>query len=696
MDLNLKNKYMEDYVLSFEKIVEQENIKAQVSYRNSLEEIKYIWEDLKDDEDKYQQYLFAIADKILFFAELENEINDEYYMQNSLEALKHINKELYSEVKPENYTISYANPEYCVEVFGEEFGPLLSAYYINYRNYVTFSFQHMQYYMKRWNNIFIEVYELFKKGLPVFDECKALMMKEFKNVSKEDTILNFSKSYGPNTKMYRDIVMKCDLADLRYLYQYGKHIGDNELKSAEFLSNYPSKKINILSKAIAKAFIRGYDLAKKDLSIKKTLNIYYHLGQEKIARAIVKELENNDLKVLLNMVFTTSPNRQYHYDHRFDSALYLDEAMVENVADILRAATEECGDILKEFAGPVYFDTFGEKPFAPINKSACLKLSAEQQQLSQKMNIQRSQIMDNYISRSTTSFCIVGFPLPEIGEKFAEIFEETSAINMIDTIHHEDIQQHIVDALDKADYVHVKGKDGNLTDIKVKMQLLEDPDKQTNFVNCGADVNIPVGEVFTSPTLAGTDGVLHLQETFLKQLKFVDLNLKFKDGYVEDYSCGNFEKEEDNRKYIEENLLFPHKTLPIGEFAIGTNTLAYVMAKKFDILSIMPVLIVEKMGPHFAIGDTCFSWEEDSAVYNPIDNKEITARDNERSILRKEDAAKAYTNCHTDITLPYEGLDFITAVTANGEKIDIIRDGRFVVPGTEELNFPLDEWERNE
>ncbi|MBT4575456.1 MAG: aminopeptidase [Candidatus Cloacimonetes bacterium] len=547
--------------------------------------------------------------------------------------------------------------------------------------------------MLRWNKVFIEVHNLFKKGLPAFDECKNVMMGEFKKLSKEDTKMNFAKSYGPATKMYRDIVMKADLSDFRYLYQYGKHIGDNELKSAKFLSNYPSDKINILAKAVADAFIRGYELAKKDLTQKKTLNIYYHLGQEKIARAIAKYIEEKDLKVLFTMVFTTSANRQYGYDHRFDNALYLDEELVEKYPAILTEATAECGDFLKEFAGPIYFDTFGEKPFAPVNKPACLKLSAEQQQLSQKMNIQRSQIMDKYISRSTTSFCIVGFPLPEIGEKFVEIFEETNAINMIDTIHHENIQQHIVDALDKADFVHVKGKNGNLTDIKVKMQKLDDPAKQTNFVNCGADVNIPVGEVFTSPTLAGTDGVLHLKETFLKQLKFVDLNLKFKDGYVEEYSCANFEKEEDNKKYIEENLLFPHKTLPIGEFAIGTNTLAYIMAQKFDILSIMPVLIVEKMGPHFAIGDTCFSWEEDSAVFNPIDNKEITARDNERSILRKEDASKAYTNCHTDITLPYDDLDFITAITKDDENIDIIRDGRFVVQGTEELNIPLDEWE---
>jgi len=538
--------------------------------------------------------------------------------------------------------------------------------------------------------VFIEVCALFQNSVPAIDDCRILMMRVFNNTNKDDVVMNFAKSYGPETIMYRNILMNADHSDLRYLYQYGKHIGENELKSAEFLSSYPDEKINILARAIAEAFIRGYELAKKDLTAKKTLNIYYHLGQEKIARAIVKYIESKDLKVLLNMIFTTSPNRQYGYDHRFDAALYLNETMVENTKENLIAATNECGDFLKEFAGPIYFDTFGEKPFAPENKPACLKLSSEQQKLSQKMNITRSQIMDKYVSRSTTSFCIVGFPLPEIGDKFVEIFEETNAINMIDTIHHEDIQQHIVDALDKADFVHVKGKNGNLTDIKVKMQKLDDPAKQTNFVNCGADVNIPVGEVFTSPTLAGTNGVLHLKETFLKQLKFVDLNLKFKDGYVEEYSCANFEKEEDNKKYIQENLLFPHKTLPIGEFAIGTNTQAYVMAQKFDILPILPVLIVEKMGPHFAIGDTCFSWEEDAAVYNPIDNKEITARDNERSALRKEDPAKAYTNCHTDITLPYEDLDFISAVTADGEKIDIIRDGRFVVPGTEELNIPLD------
>ena len=77
-------------------------------------------------------------------------------------------------------------------------------------------------------------------------------------------------------------------------------------------------------------------------------------------------------------------------------------------------------------------------------------------------------------------------------------------------------------------------------------------------------------------------------------------------------------------------------------------------------------------------------------MYNP-DGKEMIARDNEVSILRKEDVSKAYFGVHTDITIPYDELGAITVIRADGSTEDIIRDGRFVVPGSEALNQPLDE-----
>ena len=69
------------------------------------------------------------------------------------------------------------------------------------------------------------------------------------------------------------------------------------------------------------------------------------------------------------------------------------------------------------------------------------------------------------------------------------------------------------------------------------------------------------------------------------------------------------------------------------------------------ILKKLPILIAEKTGPHFALGDTCYKMSEDNRVYNP-DGKEIIAKDNEVSILRKSEPDKAYFNCHTDITYP--------------------------------------------
>ena len=68
---------------------------------------------------------------------------------------------------------------------------------------------------------------------------------------------------------------------------------------------------------------------------------------------------------------------------------------------------------------------------------------------------------------------------------------------------------------------------------------------------------------------------------------------------------------------------------------------------------------------------------------------EIISRENDFSMMRNTDPEKAYFNCHTDITIPYSELGNITAVYSDGSRKDIIRDGRFVLPGTEILNDAL-------
>ena len=95
---------------------------------------------------------------------------------------------------------------------------------------------------------------------------------------------------------------------------------------------------------------------------------------------------------------------------------------------------------------------------------------------------------------------------------------------------------------------------------------------------------------------------MFVSQVYLNELKYLNLEIDFEDGMIRDYTCTNFEKEEECRKYIKENVLMNHETLPMGEFAIGTNTTAYRMARDFDIADKLPILIAEKTGPHFAVG----------------------------------------------------------------------------------------------
>ena len=75
-----------------------------------------------------------------------------------------------------------------------------------------------------------------------------------------------------------------------------------------------------------------------------------------------------------------------------------------------------------------------------------------------------------------------------------------------------------------------------------------------------------------------------------------------------------------------------------------------------------------------------------------LDGKEITAKYNEKTRDGITEIEK-YVQKHIDITIPYDELGAITVVRADGTTTDIIRNGRFVVPGTEPLNEPLDAME---
>ena len=616
------------------------------------------------------------------------EIND-----FSLDRLKELNKSLFEEIYGENYEESFANPEYAVKTLGEEYGKILCYIYTKNRGMIR------NVYMGRLEEVVLQM-ELFTQIYNYFEDVEQL---EYDNVY--ETVYSYEKDnteiftdlmiedrINPDNKFAVDIVMNSDLNDLRYLYKYGEHVGFNELKMAEFLNSLSQEEIDRLAKVYTEGYRIGFINTGKDISNKGTVDIRYSLGFERIIRSAIFNFKKMGLEPVIYQVgyTTTSPNRQYAYDHRYDDALYLDKAYIKRKLEVSRHAYESRKQLAGKMAGPAVIEIFGETPFEPENKKQAYALSEEQQKLKSEYITEYQTMVQEYIKGDERSFTIIAFPIPEFGDNFEQMFKETVKINTLDSEIYGKVQQNIIDALDQAEYVKVLGKGDNKTNMKVQMHDLKNPLKETNFENCLADVNIPLGEVFTSPKLKGTEGILHVSQVYLNDLKYNDLQITFEDGKIKDYTCKNFDTEEENKKFIKQNVMFNHETLPIGEFAIGTNTTAYMVAKKYHVVYKLPILIVEKMGPHFAVGDTCYSFEEDIKTYNP-DGKEIVARENEVSALRKTDIKKEYFGCHTDITMPYDELGEITAVRKDGSEITIIKDGRFVLEGTELLNEPLEE-----
>lgn len=662
-------------------------------------------------EAAFRDYFYRTAKQTELFIQEYLYVAEGKPEEAGMKELQERNRRLYEDILPENYGKSYANPAFASAALGKEFGQILSFLAAELRSLIAFAYEQDVESMVIRMELFLEVYHAFvfageeRKALPEYGEISDMIYWFASDYSETMLEKNMRSTFDWKEDFALTIIMDSDLTDLRYLYRFGEYITENELRMAGYLNTLSEEKIALMADTYTEGYRIGFEMTGKDIHKKKSVNIRYFLGFERVVRKAVENFRKIGLESVIyrapssflegrklskNGFYGASANKQFDYDHEYDQALFYDKKYVHHRLENYRNALESVKELAAVHGGPAVIEEFGDVPFEPESKEENLRLNEEQQKLAVEFQSAAGALMNEYVKGEERSFTIIAFPVPEIGDNFETIFDGVLRINTLDYKLYQGIQQKIIDTLDKAEYVHIKGCGANRTDLRIALHKLENPAEETNFENCVADVNIPVGEVFTSPVLAGTNGVLHVSKVYLNGLKYLNLEMTFKDGMITDYSCTNFDTPGENKKFIRENVLHHHDTLPMGEFAIGTNTTAYVFARKYDIGDKLPILIAEKMGPHFAVGDTCYSHEEDLVTCNP-DGKRLIAKENEVSVLRGEDMAKAYLNCHTDITIPYDELGELTAVDGSGTEYPVIRSGRFVLEGCEELNRAFDE-----
>ena len=625
-----------------------------------------------EEDTKFKDFFAELASFLEKVNDIRQKKENGEFEDLSLEELTDMQDELFYDLREDIYAGSVYNPDVLEKLFDKDFvSPLLSLGFEVRAALITVYEGDLEGFVNILE-LFLQVYGIAMEGGSAKEIADAIYWyaSDYLDVTARKRII---ESFTPSNRFFYNIIMNDDLSDLRYLFKFGEYIGSNEINTAKYLNSLDSETVRLCAKTFVDGYRDGFFAMQKDISKRSVVSLIYNIGFERIVKEAVIFFEDMGFEVVLQRkpyrlsdispvknrgICSGGVNRQFEYDHKFDMNIFTKKAYLDRKLEVSKQTFEE--------------NTFSEK----------------QNNLMTGYRNELMLLQDEYIDTSGTAFCIIAWPLPSIAEDekiYSNIFDDIIRINTLDVTKYKDAQQKIIDALDKADTVSIVGGEGNKTSLTIKLHELKDATKETNFENCGADVNIPVGEVFTSPVLKGTEGTLFVKDVFLSGYHLKNLCIKVEDGMIEDYTCENFESEEDNKRIIDDAVLKGHKSLPMGEFAIGTNVIAYNVAKKYDIFEKMPIFIAEKMGPHFAFGDTCYSHEEDNITYNP-DGKAITARDNECSIIRKTDIKKAYFNCHTDITIPLAELGDIYTNEPDGAHTYIIRDGKFVLEGSEILN----------
>ena len=428
--------------------------------------------------------------------------------------------------------------------------------YAELRSGIAYAFENRKDYLTILNELLIEVYTCFEEEVPEFKTVKEIIYwyaSDYCDVFLADRI---EEQLIPELSIATEWIMEADLDDERYLYRFGEYITENEIGTARHLANLSDEVLQKMADVYTEGYRIGFINTGKDLSKKAVVDLRYCLGFERVVKIAIENFRKMGLEPAIyraaSSVITRKEqfkigyygaiaNPQYDNDHRSDQALFMDKRYVERKLDILKNTYEKNKDQAALMGGPAVMEIFGEKPFSPDSKQENLTYDEAQRELTLLYTSKSGQLTNQYIKGEERSFTIVAYPIPEIGEQYKEIFDEVIKINTLDANLYEKVQQTMIDALDQGESVRILGKGENKTDLTVQLYKLNNPEKETIFENCVADVNIPVGEVFTSPVLEGTNGTLHVSKVFLEGLQYCNLEIQFKDGMIESCTCSNFD-----------------------------------------------------------------------------------------------------------------------------------------------------------
>ena len=119
------------------------------------------------------------------------------------------------------------------------------------------------------------------------------------------------------------MIMDSDLSDLSYLYQSGEYVSENELKTAEFMNSLSQREIDEMARTYTEGYRMGFITGRKDITKKKTVNIRYHLGFERMVKAAVLQFREMGLQTVIYRHALHAVNRRNQFRNGLQEELQI-------------------------------------------------------------------------------------------------------------------------------------------------------------------------------------------------------------------------------------------------------------------------------------------------------------------------------------------------------------------------------------
>lgn len=227
----------------------------------------------------------------------------------SLDEAKKLNIKLYEDVLPGNYEESFCNPAFAVAALGRDFGQYLAFLLTEIRGMIVYAYESRLTDMTILEEVLIEVYNLFESEEPELKEVKEVLYYFVSDYCDVMLTYRVRETLDPSLDFAKSIIMDSDLTDLRYLYRFGEYISDSELKIAAFLNSLPEETVRKMADTYTEGIRKGFVASGRSYKSKKTVQIRYHIGFERMIRMAVENFRKLGLEPVISRAAVGTVNR---------------------------------------------------------------------------------------------------------------------------------------------------------------------------------------------------------------------------------------------------------------------------------------------------------------------------------------------------------------------------------------------------